>query len=153
MSAMQRRKGARVERQAAALLTRCGFPAERAARSGVDGGEDLICKCLRIHLEVKGDRSIDIGTKALEDAVRQAGECVMGIGRPASSRIDVSTGYVWLDWETNPHAVLWWRHRKGWALSYPEPWGIATIAGEEAIEAYLVRFVVNPEQGKLTGCR
>lgn len=45
-----RGKGGRGERELAAFLTEIGYPAERAARNGVEGGEDIICKTL----EAKG---------------------------------------------------------------------------------------------------
>ena len=70
-----RQKGARIERSAAAWLNSLGIKCERAARSGVHEGEDIIVRMDRpISIEVKGDQSVDIGTKALEYALVQATE-------------------------------------------------------------------------------
>lgn len=114
-----RAKGARIEREAARFLTSLGFPCERAARNGVDGGEDLMLPdslSHAVHIEVKGDESIDIGTRALADAMHQAFEACKGTQRPA---------------------VLWHRKRKGWRFSWYDMGVIVTVAGVQDINAVI----------------
>lgn len=50
-----RRKGAVGERDCSAYLNSLGFPAERAARNGVDAGEDVLCPSVDVlyRIEVK----------------------------------------------------------------------------------------------------
>ena len=109
-----RAKGARVEREAAAFLTSIGFPAERNARNGLSA-DDIVCPSLPgVHFEVKGDRSIGVGTKALDDAMdqsaRDAGKDAMPV-------------------------VLWREHRKGWRLTYSDGShrAFVTVADEDIV--------------------
>lgn len=93
-----RQKGARGERRAARFLTANGMPATRAARCGVEGGDDLICVGLKVALEVKDSMSVRPGTKAMRDALVQATRLA------DKNRLDLS-------------GVLWWERRKGWRLT------------------------------------
>lgn len=97
MSKMSRDKGKRVERMAVNMLKSLGFRARRTAqvRGKNDGAADVEIIGLDVHIEVKGDRSIGLGTKALFDACEQA-------ARDANGK---------------PWCVLWWEHRKGWRLT------------------------------------
>ncbi len=111
-----RAKGARIERAAAKYLTSLGFPAERNARNGISTDDLVVPSLPRVHIEVKGDRSIGLGTKALADAIEQA-ERDRG-GRCA--------------------AVLWYEHRKGWRLSVLDCIGnTVTYAGSSEIASAL----------------
>lgn len=78
-----RAKGARGERAAAAYINTVlpdGYVAERAARSGVRGGEDVLIyatggisrRMLPITVEVKHRREMGLRTKALDRACEQA---------------------------------------------------------------------------------
>ncbi len=51
MSAMQRRKGANGEREAAAALTAIGISAERTARNGVHDAPDVTATGLRVEVK------------------------------------------------------------------------------------------------------
>lgn len=92
-------KGKRVEREAANFLTANGIPAVRGARNGVKDGQDLILPPeYDIHIEVKGDKSVRPGTKAMEKAIQQAKDGAAKAGK------------------RNP-CVLWKEDRKGWRLT------------------------------------
>lgn len=120
-----RQKGARMEREAAAFLTGIGYPTTREARNGVDGAEDLVLPpelSYRVHIEVKADESIDIGTKALTDAFEQAKMVAKG---------------------RNPY-VLWHRKRRGWRLSWVDTFGVMHTVAEDDI-ATALRWVVTTE--------
>lgn len=94
-----RAKGKRIELKAAYFLTDNGIPAQRGARNGVKDGQDLILPPeYDIHIEVKGDKSVRPGTKAMEDALRQADE-----GADKHRK--------------NHRCVLWHEDRKGWRLT------------------------------------
>lgn len=109
-----RAKGCRVEREAAKYLTRIGFPAERSARNGVRDGSDLIIPSIPMwSVEVKGNESIDVGTRSLTAALEQARRRP---GRPA---------------------VLWKHNRKPWRLSVEIQGHIATFSGDDAIRHVL----------------
>lgn len=98
-----RAKGARGERDAAAWLCTLlppGYVAERAARCGVDGGEDVLIRdeqgrYATIRVEVKHRAAMDLATKELDKACEQA-------------QADASGG-VW--------CVLWRRDRRPWVLT------------------------------------
>ena len=111
-----RAKGARIERLAADFLRGFGFNVSRNARNGLSAADLDLSQDpdLRlIHLEVKGDRSIGLGTKALADAMEQS--------------ICGSDG--------KPYGVLWYEHRKGWRLTtsavYHAQVKWATFSGED----------------------
>lgn len=94
------RKGKVIERKACEYLASIGFPGcVRAARNGVDNAADLdFTDCPELagwHIECKGDQRIDLGTKALDDALHQA----------------------WLRANKKSWAVLWKRNRTGWRLT------------------------------------
>jgi Holliday junction resolvase-like predicted endonuclease len=116
-----RQKGARGERYVAAMLTRLGYPATRAARIGVRGGEDICCPSLFgiVHFEVKFTETIGLGTKELADAMKQAQEA-------APNGVD--------EW-----CVVWKNNRGPVCLTYrvhdANAW--PTIAGEEDIKEWL----------------
>ena len=98
-----RQKGARIEREAAKLLKGFGFTVERNARNGKSAADlDLSADpaLCNIHLEIKGDRSIGLATKALTAAMDQA-------------QTD-SGGKPW--------GVLWKQHRGPWVLTQRIAW-------------------------------
>jgi hypothetical protein len=75
MAVNSRKKGKRIELEAVAALKAMGFPNTRRGQqfNGADGSPDVICDDLpELHLECKGDQSIDLGTKALDEACYQA---------------------------------------------------------------------------------
>lgn len=93
-----RQKGKRVELKAVHLLHGLGYTdAMRTAQAmgKNEGMPDVLCPSLAIHIEVKGDKSISLGTIALDDACDQAERDSCG----------------------KPWCVLWWEHRKGWRLT------------------------------------
>lgn len=94
-------KGKRKEREACAFLTSMKLPCERNARNGLSTSDlrPLCPELERVHVEVKANRSIRLGTKALYDAYDQAvAEAVK------SGKVPV---------------VLWWDH-PGWRLTWRE---------------------------------
>lgn len=114
-----RAKGCRIEREASKFLTSIGFPAERAARNGVRDGQDIICESLtNVIIECKGDEQIDLGTKALWAALRQA----MNVARGRKP------------------CVLWKRKHSCWRLSFvlPNVDAMATVAGDDDVRGALI---------------
>lgn len=112
-----RRKGARVECEAAEFLRGFGFNVTRNARNGLsaadlDVSEDSVLS--KLHIEVKGDKSIDVHTNSLIEAWEQA-----YIGRK----------------EGQVPVVLWKKHRVGWFLTWQLGAGgdpvAATVQGED----------------------
>ncbi len=98
-----RQKGARIEREAAEFLRGFGFTVERNARNGKSAADlDLSADpaLCNIHLEIKGDRSIGLATKALTDAMDQAERDSGG----------------------KPWGVLWKQHRGPWVLTVQAIW-------------------------------
>ncbi len=93
-----RQKGARGERRAAQFLTDNGMPATRAARLGVNGGDDIVCVGLNIALEIKDSMAVRPGTKAMTEAMQQARALRL------TNRLD-------------EYGVLWNEARKGWRLT------------------------------------
>ena len=111
-----RAKGARIERDAAKFLCELGFAAERNGRNGYSA-DDLRCPALAgVHIEVKGDESIDIWTKPLDDAYAQAKD-------NANGRVPV---------------VLWKRKRRDWCLTWVTGGVLVTTVGGERIKAALI---------------
>ena len=110
------RKGKVCEREAAALLTRLGYPSCRNGRNGYSDA-DLQTPFARLHIEVKANRQIGLGTKALLEACAQA-ESDAGDRR----------------W-----AVLWKEARKGWRLTtiHPETDASITVAGDDDMRVVL----------------
>lgn len=114
MPVNSRQKGKRIEREAAKFLESLGFA---GARRGVQyaGGHDspdVVCDALpNVHLEIKGNEAIDVGTKLLDDACIQAASDANG----------------------KPWAVLWKRNRTGWRLTFDvlSPFTTATVYGED----------------------
>ena len=95
-----RQKGARIEREAAEFLRGFGFTVERNARNGKSAADlDLSAAPVlaRLHIEVKGDQSIDVHTDALVKAWDQADDC----RKPEQFPV-----------------VLWKKDRAGWRLTY-----------------------------------
>lgn len=115
-----RQKGKRIELKAVHYLRSLGFNAERTQQHcGRNGTADVRSKDLELHIEVKGDKSIGLGTKALEEACRQA------------TRDSAGTPWV----------VLWWEERKGWRLTVANPEGAPwTCAGDMDIKDYLEQY-------------
>lgn len=106
-----RQKGKRIEREAVALLKSWGYDTRRGQqyRGGSDS-PDVIIEGVDIHIEVKGNEQIDIGTKALDDACEQANR--------------ESGGKPWV--------VLWKKNRTGWRITTDLlfPYVRTTIVGE-----------------------
>lgn len=73
-----RAKGANGEREAAKFLSQYNLPdgtpvvARRMARNGQKGQADLEHNIPGVHFEVKRREGMDVGTRALEDAMEQA---------------------------------------------------------------------------------
>ncbi len=120
-----RAKGARIELEAAKYLTKLGWPTERNARNGLSK-PDLETPFVRLHLEVKGDQSIGLDTKALTAACDQAKLDAVAHDRDA--------------W-----AVLWKVDRKGWRLTHEAHFpgrssvlrAHMTVAGDDDIKTVL----------------
>jgi len=122
MTINSRDKGKRMERKAAELLKSFGWDAKRGQQHrGGDDSPDVVCPDLpNIHIEVKADRSIGLGTQALGDAHNQACRDATDSQRPV---------------------VLWWEHRKGWRLDYITEAGVwATVANDASIKYALVHL-------------
>lgn len=118
-----RSKGKRIELEACRYLSSIGFPTERAARNGVRNGCDLITPTLRIHIEVKGDQRVDLGSQALDDALQQA---FRAAGNPVS---------------LSPYAVLWKKNRSAWRLTVERPVR-CTFDTDGGIKAELSKYVI-----------
>jgi len=118
-----RQKGARGELFVAKLLTRIGYPATRAARLGVDGGEDIVCESLRgkVHIEVKFTETIGLGTKELYDAIRQSEDAAPGKAIPV---------VIWKNNRAKP-CMTWWEYSVG----------PVTVCGEASIKCWLASRV------------
>lgn len=96
-----RSKGARVEREAAAFLCSLGFKAERNGRNGITTDDLHTAECpvlSKVHVEVKGDERVSLGTKGLDDAMSQASAQASGVRRR--------------------YAVMWKHSRTGWRLTF-----------------------------------
>ncbi len=122
-----RAKGARAEREAAAWLNGLlpvGYEAVRAARIGVDGGEDVLIKdeqgrYANVRVEVKHRATMELATKALDEACEQA-------------QADAKGG-VW--------CVLWRRDRRPWVLT-TEANGLRTTIDQTAdVGVWLARIL------------
>ena len=113
-----RQKGKRVEREAAAYLRSLGFEGAKRGQqhSGSPDSPDVKCDGLSVHLEVKGDQSIDLGLGPWHDAIKQA-------QADAGSR---------------PWAVLWKRNRTAWRLTAEYAGTVATFVGDETIRCVLL---------------
>lgn len=121
-----RNKGKVIEREAVKLLTEMGFPCHRTAQNRGKTGdcadiefEDEKFYC---HIEVKGDKSIGVGTVALKKAWEQA-------------RDDAKAERL-----HKIPMVLWKEHKKGWRLTWNLYWPmedkgetLATVGGTGAI--------------------
>lgn len=96
-------KGKEMERAACEFLRELGFRARRNARNGLSES-DLDCAddpvLARVHLEIKSDKKIGLGTKALDEAMWQATE-------DAEAQD-----------EQKRCAVLWMEYRCGWRLTW-----------------------------------
>lgn len=113
-------KGKAKEREACHFLTNLGFPCERNARNGLSTSDlKALCPELeRVHVEVKANRAINLGTAALDKALNQA-------HRDANGK---------------PYAVLWWGHPR-WRLSwYDESQDLMTTFGPSAIRRAIFRL-------------
>lgn len=115
-----RQKGKRIELKAVHFLRSLGFQAERTAQHCGKSGDaaDVRSRDLELHLEVKGDKKIGLGTKELEEACNQAER----------------------DSQGRPWVFLWWEHRKGWRLTKERTCGYWTLAGDMQIKDYLEQY-------------
>lgn len=113
-----RAKGCRVEREAAKMLCSLGFVAERNARNGKSTDDLDLSKCptlSRIHLEVKGDKNMDLsGAFRNKTIVQAAGN--------AGNR---------------PYAILWKHNRRPWVLTWREG---AIVLHSTEIKEVIVRI-------------
>lgn len=124
-----RAKGARAEREAAAWLNTLlpvGYEAVRAARIGVDGGEDVMIRdeqgrYANVRVEVKHRATMDLAVKALDEACEQA-------------QADAKGG-VW--------CVLWRRDRRPWVLTTTHLGARVTMDKAHDVGAWLYRLLVN----------
>lgn len=108
MSVNGNRKGKRVERAAAAFFRDLGYPGARRAQQykGTESSADLTVPGLEwLHVEVKGDKGIRLGTKALDEACAQA-VCDCG-GKP------------WV--------VMWYEFNRGWRWTFRSGGVIFTV--------------------------
>lgn len=126
-----RAKGGRIERMAVALLKSFGFEnTRRTAQHSGKGGHaaDIVCGELpHVHLEVKGVRGLDIGTKLMSSAMVQA------YGDAARGKVPV---------------VLWYAGRRGWfATWHTAPWGEITVEASGSLFT-----TINDEQDKRLKC-
>lgn len=123
-----KQKGKRVELEACDLLRSLGYEARRSQQyKGSAGSADIEAPELNLHIEVKGDRSIGLGTKALGEACAQA--------------IRDAGGKPW--------AVLWKEHRKGWRLTCEFGFLVVTTTEiGDALAFYAVTRGVRPAAGR-----
>jgi Holliday junction resolvase len=106
-----RAKGANGEREAAKYLCSLGFAAERCARNGVAGGDDLIVRDLpHVHIEVKRDESLRDDGALMDRYWEQAVDCCGG----------------------RAPCVLWRTSNRRWRLTFPTPGGIRVTATGDA---------------------
>ena len=118
------------------MLTRLGYPATRAARIGVRGGEDISCPSLFrfVHFEVKFTETIGLGKRELADAMKQAKEA-------APNGVD-----YW--------CVIWKNNRGPICLTFKvnDAEACPTIAGEKDIGEWLEHVApgkrINTKEGK-----
>ena len=117
-------KGKNGEREAAKYITSLGFDAVRSQGLGVEDGRDVIIRDLpNVYLEVKRVEGLDLGTKQLEDAWKQA----------AAKAIAASTGVV------GGSGVIWRPSRKDWRLTFMDKKiGLVTVFRDQDIKANLV---------------
>ncbi len=113
-----RRKGAAIELKAAKFLTSLGYPARRGQQfAGGNDSPDVICDELKhLHFEVKGDRSIGLGTHALQLAIEQSERDAPLLTRPV---------------------VFWWEHKKGWRLTTRMCGLVITLGTDVDIAGYI----------------
>jgi hypothetical protein len=118
-----KRRGKSYELKAVHYLRKLGFPSARRTQqfSGKEGASDVVCEELdKIHIEVKANRSIDLGTVALYGALEQA----------------LEDGFA-----KEHQVVLWWKDRQGWRLSwYGAGMAAVTVAGDSDVAVTLGRF-------------
>ena len=127
------RKGKANERRAAKFLSSLlSIEGVRRGQQHAGGPESPdVVGVPGVHVEVKADRSIGLGTRALWDACQQ-------------SRTDSA--------EREAPCVLWWEHRKGWRLSWlflvPDTSGhdnkgaiVVTVAGNDDIKKVLSDWI------------
>jgi len=76
MSARERNKGKRGERELAGVLTGLGHPARRGVQySGTPDSPDVVCESLPFHFEVKRCERLRLH-EAMNQAIGDAGEAV-----------------------------------------------------------------------------
>ncbi len=124
-----RDKGARGEREGAKYLRSLGFAAERAARNGVDEGEDIIWRGNEhVSIEVKRNEKMRDHGALMDAAVAQAQE----------------RGDVW--------CVLWRVNRGKWHLTFNAgaPGVRVTVCGDARIQKVMLWLA---ERGRQRGVR
>lgn len=117
-------KGKNGEREAAKYLNSLGFNAVRACQLGVTDGRDVIVKDLpNVYLEVKRVEGLDLGTKQLQDAWKQA--------------VDKLPHLPNGQW---PCGVLWRPNgKRAWRLTFvDDKCGLVTVFRDQDIKANLV---------------
>lgn len=122
-----RQKGKAIELKAVHFLKSLGFTdARRTAQHCGKSGDaaDVVCpeSLPNIHFEVKGDKSIGLGTKALAEACEQAYRDARPLRRVPM--------------------VLWWENRKGWRLT--ENGSVRTTLDDVSDIAFFLRFRNDP---------
>lgn len=115
MAINSRQKGKRIELEACKFLASIGFPGvQRTAQHCGKNGDapDIRGLSLQgVHIEVKGDQKIDLGTQAISDALVQAKK----------------------DADGKPYGVLWKRNRTSWRLTTESMDGRRTCDTEHGI--------------------
>lgn len=120
-----RQKGACGEREAAKFLSKYNLPngtpvvAKRMARNGQKGQADLEHNIPDLHIEVKRNEKIDVGTAMLSKAMQQA----------------------WDDSEAahgQEPVVMWRRNGGGWRISAYHVGQVCTIEATYEAHEYLV---------------
>lgn len=112
-------KGKSAERRAARFLRSLGFAAAARGQQHKGGPESPdVVGIPGIHFEVKDSMEVRLGTKALDQAVRQ-------------SQSEAAN----TEWPV----VLWWEARKGWRLSWAHNGGLTIVT--VATDADIARVI------------
>lgn len=128
MGLKSRNKGKRGEREAVKYLKKIGFEdAQRTQQYSGKGPSDVVCPTSLpdVHIEVKFDKRIDLGTVILTDAIHQAES----------------------DADGNPWCVLWRPSRKMWRLTFSSPWRVPwTVCGDVDVALSLRNLSVTQQE-------
>ena len=116
-------KGKTGERDAVKFLRELGFNAERSQqyKGNSDSADVTVPELSHIHIEVKRDQKIHLGTVAWHEAFVQAVEDSEGLKTPV---------------------VLWRRNREAWRLTYVDAYlnTLATVCRNDDIKRALINL-------------